>query len=143
MRSSNATPKSIDEYLARLTGDKRAVLESLRRTINRAAPAAEECISYQLPAFRLDGKVLLWFGAAAKHCAFYPGAAPIAEHAAELSDYATSKGTIRFAPSEPLPSALVRKLVKSRIRERSAKPTAKGRSTAKRKKGRSRNAGKA
>ena len=112
-------PASIDAYLASLTSDKRAALEKLRRAIKAAAPRAEECISYQLPAFRLDGKVLVWFGAATNHCAFYPGAAPIARHAAELKRYHTSRGTIRFAPDEPLPAALVKKLVRARIAERS------------------------
>ena len=121
------TPQSIDAYLARLTSDKRAALEKLRRAIKAAAPKAEECISYQLPAFRLDGKVLVWFGAATNHCSFYPGAAPIAQHAAELEGYKTSKGTIRFAPDEPLPASLVKKLVRSRIAERSAPRARKGR----------------
>lgn len=111
-------PQSIDAYLAGLTSDKRAALEKLRRAIKAAAPRAEECISYQLPAFRLDGKVLVWFGAASNHCAFYPGAAPIAEHGAELKGYKTSKGTIRFSPDEPLPATLVKKLVRTRIEER-------------------------
>jgi uncharacterized protein YdhG (YjbR/CyaY superfamily) len=113
-------PTSIDAYLVRLTSDKRAALEKLRRAIHAAAPKAEECISYQLPAFRLDGKVLVWFGAATNHCSFYPGAAPIAKHAAELQGYKTSKGTIRFSPDDPLPAALVKKLVRTRIAERSA-----------------------
>ena len=111
-------PESIDAYLARLTSDKRAALEKLRRAIKAAAPGAEECISYQLPAFRLDGKILVWFGAATNHCSFYPGAAPIAKHAAELRAYKTSKGTIRFSPDEPIPAALVKKLVRTRISER-------------------------
>lgn len=113
-------PTSIDAYLVRLTSNKRAELDKLRRAIHAAAPKAEECISYQLPAFRLDGKVLVWFGAATNHCSFYPGAAPIAKHAAELQGYKTSKGTIRFSPDDPLPAALVKKLVRTRIAERSA-----------------------
>jgi uncharacterized protein YdhG (YjbR/CyaY superfamily) len=114
-------PQSVDDYLAHLTSDKRAALQKLRRAIKAAAPKAEECISYQIPAFRLDGKVLVWFGAATNHCSFFPGAAPIKEHAAELEDYETSKGTIRFDPSRPLPATLVRKLVKSRIAEHAAR----------------------
>jgi uncharacterized protein YdhG (YjbR/CyaY superfamily) len=112
-------PRSIDDYLSRLTTDKRAALEKLRRAIKAAAPGVEECISYQLPAFRHDGKIIVWFGAATNHCSFYPGAAPIATHAAELASYETSKGTIRFDPKEPLPATLVRKLVRSRIAEAS------------------------
>ena len=116
-----ASPQSIDDYLARLDDDKRTALEKLRGAIRAAAPRAEECISYQMPAFRLDGRVLVWFGAASKHCAFYPGASPIAAHQAALKRYSTSKGTIRFAPDDPLPAALVRKLVKSRIAENAAR----------------------
>lgn len=127
-------PESIDDYLSRLTADKRAALQKLRRAIKAAAPGAEECISYQIPAFRLDGKVLVWFGAASNHVSFFPGAAPIKEYEAELDGYETSKGTIRFSPSQPLPASLVRKLVKSRIAERSA-PKPKKRRTAPRSRG--------
>ena len=117
MRRASGTPKprTIDEYLALVSDDKRAALEKLRRTIRSAAPKAEECISYQMPAFRHDGKVIMWFGAAAKHCSFYPGAFPIEEHKEALDRYETSKGTIRFSPDDPLPATLVRKLVKSRL----------------------------
>jgi uncharacterized protein YdhG (YjbR/CyaY superfamily) len=111
-------PKNIDEYLAALSDDKRAALEKLRQTIRAAAPKAEECISYRLPAFRLNGRMLVAFGATAKHCAFYPmSAATVAAYQDELKDYATSKGTIRFPPEHPLPAALVRRLVKARIAE--------------------------
>ena len=113
--------KNIDEYLATLSDDKRAALEKLRKTIRAAAPKAEECISYQVPAFRLNGRLLVAFGAAANHCAFYPGAYPVAAHKDELKDYDTSKGTIRFQAAKPLPGTLVRKLVKARIAENAAK----------------------
>jgi uncharacterized protein YdhG (YjbR/CyaY superfamily) len=109
--------RTIDEYLSTLSPDKRSALERLRKAIRAAAPRAEECISYQLPAFRLDGRVLVWFGAASRHCSFYPGAFPIEAHKHELRRFATSKGTVRFQPDQPLPTALVRKLVKARIAE--------------------------
>jgi uncharacterized protein YdhG (YjbR/CyaY superfamily) len=115
-----AKPKTIDEYLAPLTKEKRAALEKLRRAIRSTAPRAEECISYQIPAFRLDGRLLVAFGAAAHHCAFYPGAFPVKAHKDELEAYETSKGTIRFRADTPLPATLVRKLVKTRIAERAA-----------------------
>ncbi|HXF41070.1 MAG TPA: DUF1801 domain-containing protein [Blastocatellia bacterium] len=122
MKSSKSrTPETIDEYLAPLSNDKRAALEKLRKDIKSAAPQAEECISYQVPGFRLFGRLLVSFGAAAKHCAFYPGAYPIEAHKDELKAYSTSKGTIRFSTERPLPTALVRKLVKSRIAEYAAK----------------------
>jgi len=110
--------KTIDEYLAALPEDQRAALEKLRKAVKAAAPRAEECISYQLPAFRLDGRMLVAFGATANHCAFYPmSSTTVASHQDELKDYDISKGTIRFQPDHPLPAALVRKLVKARIAE--------------------------
>jgi uncharacterized protein YdhG (YjbR/CyaY superfamily) len=108
---------TVDEYLARLSEDKRLALQKLRKTIRAAAPRAEECISYQLPAYRFNG-MLVAFGATANHCAFYPmSASTVAAYRDELKDYDTSKGTIRFQPDHPLPAALVRKLVKARIEE--------------------------
>lgn len=127
-------PESIDDYLTRLTPEKRGALEKLRRTIRAVVPKAEECISYQIPAFRLDGRVLVWFGAARDHLSFFPGAAPIKALAAELEDYDTRKGTIHFSVDRPLPASLVRKLVKSRIGEH-AKPKAKKRRAAPRRRG--------
>lgn len=110
--------KTIDEYLATLSDDQRAALEKLRQTIKAAAPKAEECISYRLPAFRLGGKMLVAFGARANHCAFYPmSASTVEDYKDELEGYDTSKGTIRFQADKPLPVALVRKLVKARIAE--------------------------
>ena len=114
-------PRTIDEYLALLTNEKRAALEKLRRAIKSAAPEAQECIGYQIPAFRLDGRLLVAFGAAANHCAFYPGAFPVEALKNELKAYDTRKGTIRFQADAPLPAALVRKLVKTRIAEYAAR----------------------
>jgi len=112
-----AKPKTIDEYLADLSEDKRAALEKLRKTIRAAAPKAEECISYQLAAFRQNG-MLVALGATANHCAFYlMSSSTVEAHKDELKDYDTSKGTIRFQADKPLPVALVRKLVKARIAE--------------------------
>jgi uncharacterized protein YdhG (YjbR/CyaY superfamily) len=117
MRSRLAPPATIDEYLARLDPAKRAALQKVRTAIHAAAPGAEECISYGVPAFRHGGRVLMHMGAAAGHCALYPGARPVRVLAAELATYDTSKGTLRFAPERPLPAALVRKLVKARLAE--------------------------
>ena len=108
-----AKPKTPDDYLAALSADKRGALEALRKNIKAAAPKAEECISYGVPAFRLNGKFLVAYAAAKNHCAFYPGA--VIGQLKELKNYDTSKGTLRFPPDRPLPAALVRKLVKLRI----------------------------
>jgi uncharacterized protein YdhG (YjbR/CyaY superfamily) len=116
MRTKAST---IDQYLAGVTDAQRAALEKVRATVRAAAPRAEECISYGMPAFRLDGKPLVAFGATKTHCAFYPmSGATVAAHEAELAKWETSKGTIRFQPDRPLPATLVRKLVKARIAER-------------------------
>src|SRR6188474_3387994 len=74
-----AKPKTIDDYLARVSATQRAALEKLRRDIKAAASAAEECISYDIPGYRLGSRLLVSFGAAKNHCAFYPGAQPIRE----------------------------------------------------------------
>lgn len=111
-------PTTIDEYLSRVTAEQRVVLAHLRTVIRAAAPDAEECISYDMPAYRLDRRMLLSFAAAAKHCALHIGAHPLSVHAHELERYDTTKGAVRFPPSRPLPDALVRKLVKTRIAER-------------------------
>jgi uncharacterized protein YdhG (YjbR/CyaY superfamily) len=120
-RRLTVRPESIDAYLAALTVDKRDALERLRKTIRAAAPRAKECISYSLPAFELNGRKLVAFGATARHCAFYPmSSTTIEAHLEELEGYDVSKGTIRFQPDERLPATLVRKLVKARIAENEA-----------------------
>ena len=115
--AKSRNPKSHDDYLAAVTEDKRGALQKLRKAIKMAAPKAEECISYQLPAFRLNGKFLVAYGAAANHCAFYPGST-VKALKDELKGYDTSKGTIRFPADKPPPAALVRKLVRLRMGER-------------------------
>ena len=111
-------PKTIDEYLAQLSEDKRAALEKIRKAIRAVAPKAEECISYAIPAYRQNGKLLVGFGAAANYCSFFPmNASTVKKFRDELKQYDTSKGTIRFPTNEPLPASLVRKLVKARIAE--------------------------
>ena len=89
-------PKTHDDYLAAVTEDKRDALQKLRKAIKMAAPKAEECISYQLPAFRLNGKFLVAYGAATNHCAFYPGST-VKALKDELKGYDTSTGSV-FQP---------------------------------------------
>ena len=117
-----ASPKqgstTIDEYLAGVNPRQQAALQKLRQTIRAVAPSAEECISYGIPAFRLNERSLVFFGAWADHCSFYPGSsATLKKFRDDLKDFETSKGTIRFSPQEPLPAALVKKLVKARMAE--------------------------
>lgn len=112
-------PKTIDDYLKKVSPPQRQALEKLRQDIHGAAPGAEECISYGIPCVRWKGRYLVGFGAAKKHCAFYPGSI-VQAFASELQDYDTEKGTIRFQPEKPLPKTLVRKLVKARIAQQAS-----------------------
>src|SRR3954463_14129591 len=101
-------PPTHDEYLAPLPDDKRAALEKLRKTIKAAAPEAEECISYQIAAFRHNG-MLVGFGPTPKHWAFdLMSANTLETFKDDLKGYDMSKGTIRFQAEKPLPAALVR-----------------------------------
>src|SRR5207249_5635437 len=122
--------KTIDEYLARAKPEQRAVLEKLRKTIHAVAPNVEESISYGLAGFKLNGRPLVYFGAWANHCAFYPASSALAKKFQnELKTFETRKGTIRFTPDKPLPAALVRKLVKARIAENTGNARQTGNST--------------
>ena len=112
----SASPQTVDDYLAALPKEARATLEKLRRVVKAVAPKATEVISYQIPMYKQDG-ILVGFAAFKDHCSFFPGANPIATHKDELKAYETSKGTIRFPFDNPLPAALVKKLVKTRVAE--------------------------
>ena len=108
---------TIDEYLAGVPDDKRAALERLRQQVYAAAPDATEAISYGMPAFKLDGRFFVGFGAAKDYCSFYVGRAPLVALATELAGYRLWKGTINFQPDHPLPEELVTKLVRLRLAE--------------------------
>src|SRR5262245_3868480 len=108
--------KTFDGFLRALSPEKRAALEKLRKTIHSIVPNAKECISYGVPAFRLNEKFLVGLGAGADHCSFYPGSV-LDEFRDELKRYDTSRGTIRFQPKTPLPETLVKKLVRARIKK--------------------------
>src|SRR6266481_9301472 len=105
-------PKNIDEYLAGVPEPARSTLNKIRAAIRSAVPAeATECISYGMPAFRHKG-VLMWFAAFSDHCSLFPTASVIDAFKKELKGFSTSKGTIHFPTDKPLPTALVKKLVK-------------------------------
>ena len=120
-----STPaKNVDEYLAGVPKEARATLEKLRRTIRAAAPMAAEGISYQMPMYKHHGMVV-GFAAFKDHCSIFPGSAVMDAYKDELKHYDTSKGTIRFPANKPLPAALVKKLVKARIKENEARANRK------------------
>ena len=114
-----ATPQTVDDYLAALPEEAKATLEKIRKTIKAVAPKATELISYQIPMYKHHG-MLVGFAAFKDHCSFFPGTKALATYKDELKAYKTSKGTIRFPIGKPLPAALVKKLVKTRIAENEA-----------------------
>ncbi|HEY0466328.1 MAG TPA: DUF1801 domain-containing protein [Polyangiaceae bacterium] len=110
--------KSVTEYLATLPKDTRATLERVRVAIRKAVPGAEEGISYQIPAFKLEGSPVIYFAGWKEHYAVYPATKKVvASFKAELAGYELSKGTIRFPLSEPVPTKLIAAIAKVRGQE--------------------------
>jgi len=112
--------KNIDEYISSQPEKVKAILEKLRQTIRKAAPEAEEVISYQMPAFKYHG-MLVYFAAWKNHIGFYPVSSGIKAFNKELSAYEKSKGTIKFPIDKPIPYNLISKIVKFRVKENLAK----------------------
>ena len=117
---------AFDGYIVRFPPAVRSRLRQLRQTIMVAAPDAVETMSYEMPAFRLDG-ILVYFAGFKNHIGFYPRASAIRKFSKELASYEPNKGSVRFPHDEPLPLSLVTRMVKFRKRENRAK--AKGEET--------------
>jgi uncharacterized protein YdhG (YjbR/CyaY superfamily) len=109
-------PANVDEYIAIFPEAIRSKLESLREAVRKAAPGTEEIISYNMPAYKLNG-ILVYFAAYKSHIGFYPTATGIEAFKKELSGYKTSRGTVQFPLDEKLPIALITKIVKYRVKE--------------------------
>jgi uncharacterized protein YdhG (YjbR/CyaY superfamily) len=114
MRKTSA--KNIDEYVRGYPREIQQLLRSMRQAIKKAAPKAEETISYKIPAFRLNG-MLVWFAAFKNHIGFYPGAEAMKAFKDELSAYKGAKGSVQFPFDQPLPLALVSRMVKFRVKQ--------------------------
>ena len=109
---------TIDGYLATVTGQRRVALDRLRRTVRSIVPRAEECISYGIPAFRLDGRIVAGFASTAGGCSYFPfSGRTLATLTEALQGYERTKSSLHFDPARPLPAALVRKLLGARIAE--------------------------
>lgn len=107
---------TIDEYIDAFPDDVQEKLHSMRNTIRKAAPDARECISYGIPTFTLHGN-LVHFAVYENHIGFYPASSGITAFKKELAGYQTSKGTVRLPLNEPLPLALIKKIVKFRVKD--------------------------
>ena len=109
---------SVDEYMAALPEDRRGPMEELRATIRAAAPEATEAISYNMPAFRLDGRFFVSYESFKRHISLFPWTDGMVEELGEeLKPYAVGKGTLRFPADEPIPLDLVRRIIEIRLRE--------------------------
>jgi uncharacterized protein YdhG (YjbR/CyaY superfamily) len=112
---TKSAPLNVDEYLARIPAASRKIFSALRSAIRSAVPRdSVEIISYGIPAFKHD-RVLVWFAAFSNHCSLFPTSSIIEEFKSELKDFSTSKGTIHFPVDRPIPTRLVKKLVKARV----------------------------
>jgi len=115
-------PTSVKQYLSWQNADQRAALDRLRDVIASAAPDATEGISYSMPAFLIDGKGLVCYAAFKDHYSLFPmSGAVVEQHASALGDRVTGKGTIQFRYDERLPVGLVKKIIKTRVAELTAK----------------------
>lgn len=124
MKRNQPAPKNIDEYIACHPPEIQEKLEKIRATIRKAAPKAEEAISYMMPTFKLHGN-LVHFAAFKNHIGFYPGAGGILAFKEELADYETSKGTVQFPLDKRIPFGLITKIVKFRVAQNLDKAAAK------------------
>jgi uncharacterized protein YdhG (YjbR/CyaY superfamily) len=114
-------PKNIDAYLAGVPEPARTTLNKIRAAIWSALPPeATETISYRIPAFKYKG-ILVWFAAFSDHCSLFPTASIVETFKNDLKGYFTSKGTIQFPVDRPLPTALVKKIVKARVAQNEKK----------------------
>lgn len=111
------TAKTIDEYISAHPDEIRVILEKMRQTIRKAAPEAVETISYQMPAFKLNGKSLVYFAAFKNHIGFYPTPSGMQAFEKELSCYKKGKGSVQFPLDKPIPYDLVEKIVAFRAKE--------------------------
>ena len=107
----------MDEYIGTFPKNVQVILEKLRQTIRKAAPGSEETISYQIPAFKLQGKYLVYFAAWKNHISLYPVPRGDEAFKKEVSSYQTGKGTVQFPIDKPLPLRLIQKIVKYRLKE--------------------------
>ena len=121
MKSNQPVPQSMDEYISGFPAEVQEILQKIRTTIRKAAPKAEESMSYKMPTFNLNGHYLVYFAAYKNHIGFYPAPIGVPEFQEALSRYQAGKGTLKFPLDEPIPYPLITKIVKYRVKENLAK----------------------
>ena len=119
--NTTTAPRNIDEYIAGFPEQVQAILQKIRATIKKAAPEAEETISYKMPTFNLHGRYLVYFAAYKKHVAIYPVPTGDEKFNQEISAYQAGKGTLQFPLAQPIPYRLISKVVKYRAQEEAAR----------------------
>lgn len=117
MRRRMKASADVDDYISRFPPKVQTLLRKMRVVIRKAAPGATEKISYKIPAFSMDGRILVWFGAFTSHIGLYLGVAAISAFKKELAMYKSAKGSVQFPFSEPLPVELVTRIVKFRLEQ--------------------------
>ena len=115
MRGKRTAAENVDEYIAGFPEDVQKVLKKIRSTIKTTAPNAAESISYQIPAYKLDGEVLIYFAGFAKHVSIYPAPREAKEFKKELATYKGGKGTVQFPLGEKIDYDLIARIVKFKI----------------------------
>lgn len=123
MPTNRATPRDIDEYIASFSPEVQTILEKIRSTIRRAAPDAQETISYKIPAFTLNG-IVVYFAAFKKHIGLYPPVKGDAKLQKAISPYAGEKGNLQFPLDQPMPYRLIERIVKLRVKQNMSKDPA-------------------
>jgi uncharacterized protein YdhG (YjbR/CyaY superfamily) len=123
MRTEHTAPKTIDEYIAGFPPDVQEILQKIRLTIRKAAPQAQETISYKMPTFTLNGN-LVYFAGFKNHIGFYPVPTGIEKFKKELSVYKQGRGSVQFPLDKPIPYGLIRRIVQFRVKENLARAKA-------------------
>lgn len=126
--AGRSTPATVSEYIGGFPTAVQRALRAVRRAVRAAIPGATETISYQIPAYRLDGRPVIYFAAFASHVGLYPAPAGTPALQARIAPYRSGKASLRFPLDEPMPEGLIARIVKQRAKEQAARATTKAKS---------------
>ena len=126
MKANQTAPRNIDEYITGFPDEVQKILGKVRATIKKAAPKAEETISYQIPTFTLRGRYLIYFAGYKKHIGLYPAPTGVEKFKAAIAEYGSGKATLKFPLEKPIPFGLISNIVKFRVKKDLARAKAKG-----------------